>query len=114
MLTKNMKTVSLLASILLLSLITVVLYASFNGDFLGEFGTIIGMPWGLVTIVDLYIGFVLLIMWVYWRERALLTTIIIGVFMMTLGNIIACLYLLYAVYDSQGSMMKLVNGKRVA
>lgn len=107
-----MKTLSLSVMVLLASLIAGVVYALSHGDFSSETSAMTAMPWGLVTIIDLYVGFILLSMWVYWREKAIAKSLAVSLLMMVLGNVITCLYILYAIYESGGSMMKLVNGKR--
>ena len=51
-----------------------IVYASLRGDFAAEFGAITMLPWGQVTLADLYLGFVFVALAVFavessWRAR---------------------------------------------
>ena len=41
----------------------VIVYGVTQGNFRGEGSVLISMPWGIVTLVDLYLGFVLFSGW---------------------------------------------------
>ena len=50
------------------------------------------MPWGIVSLVDLYSGFILFSLWIFYKEN-LLTAIVWIFFVMTLGSFTIALYL---------------------
>ncbi len=95
---------------MLILLLIGVGYAVLTGDFLAEFNTMSTMPWLLITLLDIYVGFILFSMWVCWREQNALLALAICAAIMMLGNIASCLYVLYAVHGAGGSMHKLMNG----
>jgi hypothetical protein len=52
---------------------TVVLVYGFGfGDFAGEGAKLLAMPWGVVSLADLYTGFLLFAGWIIYRERSTL------------------------------------------
>jgi hypothetical protein len=61
-----------------------------------EVRTLMDYPWFVVSLVDVYVGFILFACWIGVRER-LIPALIWIVFLMTLGNLIACIYVLYAI-----------------
>lgn len=72
------------------------------GDFFAEGGELTSMPWGIVTLVDLYTGFVLFSCWILFRERSLLIGLAWTLAMMLLGFWAGCLYVLVALQTSGG------------
>ena len=87
-------------------------YGFHSGDFFAEFGRIIALPWGLATLVDVYIGFILVGLWIFWREADAVRALLCFLPLLLLGNLYACLYILYAIFTSAGDMRALINGKR--
>jgi hypothetical protein len=51
--------VRIIALILAIGFTALAGWASFRGDFGAEFGAITAMPWGRVSLVDLYLGFLI-------------------------------------------------------
>ena len=45
----------------------VLIYGLTIGDFAGEGGQLAVLPWGIVSLVDLYTGFTLFSMWIIYR-----------------------------------------------
>ena len=88
-----------------------VIHALAYGDFSNEGSVLTSMPWGIVSLIDLYVGLVLISLWAYSRETNKLTAVIWMVLIIGLGNMISCLYLLKAVYESQGSNTRFWLGK---
>lgn len=108
--TFSLRLITSIALVLLMLLLAAATYAVWAGDFLLELKAMSSMPWIVVTLLDVYIGFILFSLWVFWREQNTLPAIIIAATVMVLGNIASCLYLLYAVHGADGSMHKLING----
>ena len=69
----------------LLAMTAVLIYGFTYGDFMAEGAVLLSMPWGIVSLVDLYVGFALFSCWIVFREKALLPSIIWVVLMMVLG-----------------------------
>ncbi len=91
-----------------------IAYAFIQGDFAKEGAMITGSPWGILTLVDVYVGFVLFSCWVVLREeRALIGGLWIASIMI-LGNIISCLYLFIALLKSNGDKRVLLLGHTAA
>jgi hypothetical protein len=70
------------------------------GDFFGEGRTLTEMPWGIVSLVDLYTGFTLFSCWIVYRERSLVIAGLWTVAMMTLGFFAGSVYALIALQTS--------------
>jgi hypothetical protein len=92
---------------------TIVLVYGFSvGDFGGEGSELLSMPWGIVSLVDLYVGFVLFSIWIFYRERSLLQALIWVVLVMVLGFLTASVYTLVAALTSQGDWKRFWMGAR--
>lgn len=81
------------------------------GDFSGEGSQLLSMPWGIVSMVDLYTGFILFSMWIIYREKSLPIAIVWTVAMMTLGFFAGALYALIALQTSNADWRKFWLGK---
>ena len=65
---------------------TLVLLNGFiNGNFGEDGGEILANPWGIVSLMDLYVGFALFPMWIAFGEKILPVAIFWLVLMMVLG-----------------------------
>ena len=69
----------------LLAMTTVLIYGFTIGDFLSEGSKLTAMPWGIVSLVDLYTGFTLFSAWIIYREKSLPVAIAWTIAMLTLG-----------------------------
>ena len=91
---------------------TAVLVNGFTvGDFSGEGSQLISMPWGIVSLVDLYTGFVLFSGWIIYREKSLPIAILWTVAMLTLGFFAGSLYTFIALQTSGEDWRKFWLGK---
>ena len=63
----------------------ILIYGFTVGNFTGEGARLLAMPWGIVSLVDLYVGFALFSGWIVFREKALLPSILWIILMMVLG-----------------------------
>lgn len=107
-----MNTARWIAMFGLIAMSVAILYAFIAGDFPSEGAWIISHPWGIVSLVDLYVGFILFSMWIVYREKSLVARIIWIILMMTLGNWTAALYILLALNASRGDWKKFWMGAR--
>jgi hypothetical protein len=86
-------------------------YAFAVGDFGSEGSQLLAMPWGIVSLVDLYVGFSLFAMWIIHREASWLSALVWVALLMVLGFFIGSLYVLLALYKSNGNWDLFWNGR---
>jgi Protein of unknown function (DUF1475) len=96
----------------LLSMTGILVYAFSTGSFSQEGSKLLNMPWGIVSLVDLYVGFTLFSIWIVYREKAVLPSVIWVVLMMVMGFWTGSLYTLIALQASKGDWRKFWLGKR--
>lgn len=106
---KIAKAVSLLG---LLAMTAALIYGFTAGDFLQDGAQLLSNPWGIVSIVDLYVGFILFSGWIVYREKSLGRAIIWVFFMMVLGFFTGALYTLIALQTSDGDWQRFWMGHR--
>lgn len=82
-----------------------------NGDFRGEGSILLGMPWGIISLVDLYVGFTLFSGWIIYREGWTLKAAIWVLLMMVLGFFTGALYSFLALQSSGGDWRKFWLGR---
>lgn len=107
-----MKLAKAIALIGLLAMTVVLVYGFTIGDFSVDGAKIIANPWGIVSLVDLYVGFALFSCWIVFREKALLPSAVWVVLMMVLGFWAGALYTFLALQSSGGDWKKFWFGKR--
>jgi hypothetical protein len=107
-----MKIAKLVALLGLLAMAAVLIYGFTVGDFNGEGQVLLSMPWGIVSLVDLYVGFILFSGWIVYREKSLVRSIVWVFFMMVLGFFTASLYTLIALQTSGGNWKRFWMGHR--
>jgi hypothetical protein len=107
-----MKIAKVIALAGLLAMTGVLLYGFSVGDFSSEGARLLSMPWGIVSLVDLYVGFALFSCWIAFREKAWLPSIIWIVLMMVLGFWAGALYTFIALQTSGGDWKRFWYGKR--
>ena len=88
----------------LLIMSSFIIYATIYGDFYSEGAVLMSMPWGIVSLVDIYLGLIIFCCWVYWREKNKNIALLWTVSILLLGNMISCLYILKSAYESDGSL----------
>jgi hypothetical protein len=107
-----MRIAKLIALLGLLAMSGVLIYGFTVGDFAGEGSELLSMPWGIVSLVDLYVGFVLFSGWIVYRERSAARSVVWVVLMMVLGFWTASLYTLLALQASDGDWRRFWLGRR--
>jgi len=90
----------------------VLIYGFTVGDFQSDGAQLLSNPWGVVSMVDLYTGFILFSAWIVYREESPSLSIIWVVLMMVLGFFTASLYVFLALSSSDGDWGKFWMGKR--
>jgi len=107
-----MKIAKLIAWLGLLGMTAVLLNGFINGSFGADGAALLANPWGVVSIVDLYVGFALFSIWIAFRESSLITIIIWVILMIVLGFFAGSLYVLINLYRSQGDWLEFFLGWR--
>jgi len=101
----------LLALLCLLTMTGVLVYGFTVGNFNAEGQVLLSMPWGIVSLVDLYAGFALFSGWIVYRERSLVRATVWVLLMVVLGFFTASLYTLIALQTSGGDWRRFWMGK---
>jgi FtsH-binding integral membrane protein len=89
----------------------VLIYGFTIGDFLSDGSKLLALPWGIVSLVDLYTGFTLFSAWIIYREKSLPVAILWTIAMMTLGFFAGSLYAFITLQSSNGDWRKVWLGK---
>ncbi|MBC8335416.1 MAG: DUF1475 family protein [Anaerolineales bacterium] len=105
---KTAKTISFLG---ILAMTAVLIYGFTIGDFAGEGSQLLSMSWGIVSLVDLYTGFILFSLWIFYREEKLYVAILWTIAMMTLGFFAGSLYAFLNLQKSKGDWIHFWLGK---
>ncbi|MGD2162453.1 MAG: DUF1475 family protein [Anaerolineales bacterium] len=95
-----------------LAMTAVLIFGFTIGDFTGEGAELLAMPWGIVSLVDLYVGFILFSGWILYREGLNVKSIIWVVLMMVLGFFTGALYTFLALRASEGDWARFWMGKK--
>jgi len=106
-----MRIAKIIAALGLIAMTAVLIYGFTVGDFGRDGGEILRNPWGIVSLVDLYTGFILFSAWIVYREKSIVASVVWVVLMMVLGFFTASLYTLIALQTSQNDWKKFWMGK---
>ncbi|MBR0575088.1 DUF1475 family protein [Proteiniclasticum sp. BAD-10] len=107
-----MKTAKLFSALGLLAMTAVLIYGFTIGNFSADGAKILANPWGIVSLVDLYVGFTLFSLWIAYREENKLVAALWIIAMMILGFFAGSLYVLLHLVFSKGDMARFFMGKQ--
>jgi len=107
-----MKIAKIISLVGLVAMTGILIYGFTVGDFSAEGAKLLAMPWGIVSLVDLYVGFALFSCWIVFREKAVLPSVIWVILMMVLGFWAGALYTFIALQTSGGDWQRVWFGKR--
>ncbi len=110
----NLRYVSIIAWIGFATVFIAVLYATVAGQFSIDGPRLLQNPWGVATLIDIYVGFALFSCWVFWRETRLEKAALWIVLILIAGNIASTVYVLIALHGSRGSVETFWLGPRGA
>ena len=96
----------------ILAMTAVLIFGFTKGDFGSDGAELLKNPWGIVSLVDLYTGFILFSAWIVFREKSIFRSLIWVVLMMVLGFFTASLYILITLFTSKGDWKKFWMGHR--
>ncbi|MDY0235463.1 MAG: DUF1475 family protein [Gudongella sp.] len=83
-----------------------------NGNLALDGPKIIGNAWGIVSLVDLYLGLILFAIWVMFREKNIVFISFFMVLLMIFGFLAASIYVLFNLKSSNGDWKKFFLGWR--
>ena len=107
-----MRLAQTLVVILFAGMSAALLYGFARGDFAGDVTRLLAIPWGAVSLVDVYTGFLLFAGWIIYREHSLGSKLAWVVALIILGNWIACIYVWLALRQSGGDARRFWLGDR--
>ena len=107
-----MKFAKILALFGVLAMTAVLIYGFTVGNFISDGAELLKNPWGIVSLVDLYVGFALFSGWIVYREKSFGRSLIWVFLMMVLGFFTASLYSFIALNQSDGDWRKFWMGQR--
>jgi len=96
----------------LLAMTGILIYGFTVGNFTAEGAKLLAMPWGIVSLVDLYVGFTIFSCWIVFREKARLPSFVWVILMIVLGFWTGALYTFIALQTSGGDWKRFWYGKR--
>lgn len=96
----------------MVSMAAVLTYGFTVGNFFEEGRQLLRMPWGVVSLVDVYVGFLLFCCWVTFRERSWWRSAVWTLLVLTLGNLVACIYLTLVLSQTRGNWRMFWLGHR--
>lgn len=73
-------------------------------------GLVLDLAWGRALMVDLYVGLLLISLWILWREPRRTRAAGWIIALLLLGNIVACVYVVLALRHSCGDARAFWNG----
>ena len=89
-----------------------LIYGFVAGSFSEEGKTLTSLPWGRVSLVDVYVGFSLFSGWIFFREKSVPKAAAWTISVMILGNFAASIYALLALWRSHGDWKRFWLGQR--
>jgi hypothetical protein len=108
-----MKTARVVTLLGLCAMAGALTYGFVVGDLGDEGRTLLSMPWGIVSLIDVYVGFALFSCWVVYRERSLVRSVAWIAFIVVLGSFTASLYALLALLTCGGDWQRFWLGRRL-
>jgi len=107
-----MKIAKIISLLGILAMTGVLIYGFTAGSFSEDGAKILANPWGIVSLVDLYVGFTLFSAWIVYRERSAISIMWV-ILMMVLGFFTASLYVFIALQKSNGNWGRFFLGNRL-
>ncbi len=106
-----MKLAKVIALLGVLAMTLALINGFVAGDFATEGSWFISNPWGIISLVDLYVGFILFAMWIFYRESSWIHALIWTVLLMILGFFIGALYVYIQLVKSKDDWQKFFLGR---
>jgi hypothetical protein len=103
----------ILAWTVVLAMTAAIAYGFANGNFGDSASAIWTLPWGKVSLIDLYAGLALFGAWAAVRETSGGKTALWWIALITLGNLATGVYLLRALFEENSTTELLLGKDRV-
>lgn len=87
-----------------------IVWAAINGDFSADGELILDLHWGVVSLIDIYVGAALVAAWIWWRDGAgagVLWLVLLAV----LGHLASAAYVAWRAWTTD-SVVSLLTGRR--
>lgn len=97
-----MKTAKMFALLGFVVMSTSIIIGFISGDFTGEGSVILSLIWGKITLIDIYIMFIIFASWIYYRESRFKVFLIWFIFLLVFGAATASIYIYIALKKSNG------------
>ncbi len=107
-----MKIAKIISLIGALAMTAALLNGFINGSFFEDGGLLLNNPWGIVSMVDLYVGFIIFAMWIFFREEKLTTKILLMFPLMILGFFMVSVYVYIALVKSNDDWLTFFLGSK--
>jgi hypothetical protein len=88
----------------------ILIYGFTQGDFAAAGSFFFHDPWGIVSLVDVYVGFLFFCAWVVYREKDWWVALLWSAAIMILGNFPAGIYAYIALQRSENNWQKFWMG----
>lgn len=100
-----------LGGLVTIAMASAIAYGMASGGFADELRALLDTPWARVTLIDLFLGFIIIGAWIGWREQSLLRAIPWWIALAFTGNLAAGIYLFVKARKSS-SVEELLLGNR--
>ena len=107
-----MKPVQIVAWLVVGIMAAAIIYGFTAGSFGDDASALWALPWGKVSLIDLYAGLIIFGAWVAFRETSLGRTVLWWIALATLGNLAAGAYLVIAALRA-GDVTELMVGAKI-
>jgi hypothetical protein len=87
-------------------------WGAVSGELAVEGSALLRMPWGLVSLVEIYVGITLFACWIFWREANSVRAGAWTVAVVLIGNLVSCVYVLLALRAARGDALRFWMGAR--
>jgi hypothetical protein len=88
-----------------------IVYGFLQGDFAAEGRTLLSIAWGRVSLIDVYLGFIIFSAWILYRQGWTFSGFVWLLLMLIFGNATASLYILKSLVESGGDWNRFWLGR---
>ena len=93
-----MKLIRLFAWISSFIMTFMIIFSLLTGNFFEQGSTLMGLVWGQMSLVDLYVGFFLVYLWIYYKESKILPRLLWAILLIVTGSLATAVYILIESY----------------
>ena len=90
-----------------------IVYGFAAGDFLGDGSALIGLLWGKITLIDIYLAFFVFAAWMFFREGFNVKSSVIFMLIVVFGSFTICFYTYIAMHRAGGAWQRFRYGRRL-